>query len=55
MQAHHLKRDISRMVYIMHGTPRPLECDSVRLGGLKLAVAVAVQQSARHKPGQAYH
>ena len=20
------------MVYIMHGTPRPLECDSFRLG-----------------------
>ena len=32
MQAHHLKQDFSKMVYIMHGTPRPLECDSVRLG-----------------------
>lgn len=32
MQAEHLLQDICKMVFIMHGTPRPLEFEFVRLG-----------------------
>ncbi len=36
LQAHHLKQDFNMMVYIMHGTPRPLECHNIRLGAPQL-------------------